>query len=469
MSRFVKMACVLMLGVSVACTSTPAVDGVPVPSPTAPIATNHPVPVAPTAAEEAPPVTPQVASPPSGERVQPEDLVYLGAFRLPDDPGVSNWEYSGQGLTYNPQGDPDGPEDGFPGSLFGFGNDRDMLVSEISIPAPVHSRNLADLPVAQTLQPFQDISAGLFEPQAVDLPVGGLAYLDGPDGPKLFFTFGWHFQEFGDASHGWSDIDLGNPQSAGLWVFGGYTNYVTDDYLFDIPPDWAQTYAPGYLLASGRAREGPWSGRGPALFAYAPRMGGSPPPAGNTLDAIKPLLLYGIQQPGALEIASDESMQMENYGDADHWWGGAWLTAGDKSALVFVGTKAIGESWYGFANGVRWAYDCAEQNPPTCPEVPDWPYDNRGYWADGYQAQLIFYDPAELGAVARGEMNPWEPQPYAVLVLDEYLFDPHIHVEVYKRDLVGAAAFDRQNGLLFIIERLADEARSVVHVFRVGP
>jgi hypothetical protein len=254
-----------------------------------------------------------------------------------------------------------------------------------------------------------------------------------------------------------------------LWVFDGYTNYVTDDYLFAIPPAWAETYAPGFLLAGGRAREGPWSGRGPALFAYTPWADGAPLPPGGTLRSVKPLLLYGRQPPGEVEIVSDETMQMQNYADADHWWGGAWLTAGDKSAVAFVGTKAVGASWYGFANGLVWDYECAEHTPPTCPEVPEWPYDDRGYWAEGYQAQIIFYDPADLGAVARGEMQPWEPQPYAVLALDEYLFDPQVRVEDYKRDLVGAAAFDREHGLLYIIERLADEYKSVVHVFRLRP
>jgi hypothetical protein len=33
--------------------------------------------------------------------------------------------------------------------------------------------------------------------------------------------------------------------------------------------------------------------------------------------------------------------------------------------------------------------------------------------------------------------------------------------------LVGAAAFDRENGYLYIMERRADEERSIVHVFQV--
>jgi len=34
---------------------------------------------------------------------------------------------------------------------------------------------------------------------------------------------------------------------------------------------------------------------------------------------------------------------------------------------------------------------------------------------------------------------------------------------------IGAAAFDRTNGILYIIERLADDYQSVVHVFQIAP
>ena len=152
----------------------------------------------------------------------PEDLEYLGAFRLPDAIGGSNWDYSGQGLTYYPGGDPDGPDDGFPGSLFGFGHDHHMQVSEISIPAPIISKNLDDLNTAVTLQPFADITGGIFNPEEMDLPVADLAYLPsqaGQDSGKLHFTFGQHFQDF-EPSHGWAELDLSNPRPAGPWVLG---------------------------------------------------------------------------------------------------------------------------------------------------------------------------------------------------------------------------------------------------------
>lgn len=404
---------------------------------------------------EAPPVMP---APPSGAVIMPDDLVYLGAFRLPDDP---NWEYSGHGLTYYPGGDPDGPDDGFPGSLYGVGHDQTLMVSEISIPEPVISKNLDDLNTAETLQPFADITGGAIT-EDLALPRLGIEYEQ--TSGLLHFTWGQHIQAF-EPSHGWASLNLSDPQTAGTWVFDGFSNYVTNDYIFEIPREWADVYTPGQYLATGRAREGPWAGDGPGLFAYAPWQDGNPPAEGATLSTMTPLLLYGRQGDGNPEIVGDDSTSFNGGLNADHWWGGAWLSAGDRSAVIFVGTKALGDEWYGYANGVVSPQGCAETN--SCPEVPEWPYDDRGYWAEDYQAQMIFYDPTDLAAVANGEMETWGPQPYATLVLDEFMFAPELDFANYKRDIVGAATFDRQHGLLFVFERLADGYKSVIHVWRV--
>ena len=395
------------------------------------------------------------APPPSSNVIQPSSLIYLGAFRLPDASGGSSWEYSGHGLTYYPQGNPAGNAEELSGSLFGFGHDLNLQVSEISIPHPVISKNLDDLNTATTLQPFADITNGIFVPEEMSIPRAGIAYLDG----RLYFNFGQHIQDF-EPSHGSAGTDLANPQPEGAWKFGDYNNYVTSDWIFEIPPEWAAALG-GRRLASGRAREGVWSGRGPGLFAYNPAV-----VENGVLTDIAPLLLYGFQEAGIPNLSGDENMAVTDYHDADHWWGGAWLTAGENAAVIFVGTNALGYEWYGYANGVEWAHGCEDNN--TCPEIPDWPYDDRGFWAEDYRAEIIFYDPAQLVAVANGELESWQPQPYATLDLTEYLFDPELNFENYKRDVVGAVAFDRENGLLYIIERLADEAKSVIHVWRMG-
>ena len=404
----------------------------------------------------------EAAPRPEADLVQPEDLVYVGAFRLPAPSGDSNWDYSGTALTWYPDGDPQGAADGFPGSLYGAGHDQQLSVSEISIPLPVISDNLEDLNTAETLQPFADITGGLFNLSSLEIPNLGLAYLPGETGGQIHFTAGQHFQGF-DPSQGVSGLDLSHPQAQGPWTFDGITNYASNDYLLAVPQEWTAAYAPGKRLSSGRFREGVWGGLGPALFLYDPAEGER---NGEIKDVI-PLLLYGTQEPNLPDIVSDPSQAMLNYQEADHWLGAAWLVKDGRSALVFTGTKALGRSWYGFANGIEWAYDCAEQTPPTCPDVPEWPYDNRGYWAEDYQGQILFFDPAELGQVTLGEMETWEPQPYAALDLTPYLYQPELNHAEYKRDLIGAAAFDEQNGFLYVFERLADEYQSIIHVWQV--
>lgn len=401
----------------------------------------------------------------AADLLYPQDFAYLGAFRLPEESNGSNWEYSGYAMTYYPEGDPMGTIDGFPGSLFAIGHDHQQYVSEINIPAPVLSKNIDELNTASTLQPFADITGGMFKD--LEIPRAGLAYLP-PEGNqttgKLYFAWGQHFQFETEPSHGWSELDLKQPQPAGPWYVNNYTNYITNDYLFDIPAEWADANTPGLRLATGRFRDGTWSGLGPALLAIGTSFSGNPPPGGAVLDAI-PLLLYGEPVSGAPEINTTEAMRMRLYKPSDEWSGGAWLTKGEKSAVILVGTKAMGENWYGFANGV--VYPTSGDPDETYPEVPPWPYDDRGWWSEEISGQVIFYDPDDLAAVAHGELETWEPQPYATMSLDSYLFDPGFNYERGKRYLLGAVTFDREQGYLYIIERQADEEKSLIHVFQI--
>jgi hypothetical protein len=402
-----------------------------------------------------------------GERIQPSDLIYLGGFHTPEADGASDWTYSGNALAHFPAGDPRGGEDGFPGSLFATGNDTHLQVAEISIPVPVVSsgKRPQELNTARMLRPFADI----FRPMVsyMEQPRAGLCFSESGGG-RLHYSLGMHLQETGfDPSHGW--FDGGLSRHAGPWVFGNYSGYVTNDYMCTIPDDWAAAHTPGQVLACGRGREGPWAGGGPALFAYAPPQ--VPPGKGAQLTGITPLLLYGEQQPGLPEIAGKNNRRMRGYSDSDRFRGVAWLTAGKRGAVVFTCTKAIGKSWYGFANGVPWDYACGQSGHPPCPPLPEYPYDNRGFWADDFQARLLFYDPAELAAVAAGRKKSWEPQPYAEMDLSPFLFDPDYTKQDlinYKRDFVGAATFDRDSGLLYLMEPLGEkDGRSIVHVFRI--
>jgi len=404
----------------------------------------------------------------SGGLINPADLVYLGAFRLPGESGGSSWEYSGYAMAYYPEGDPSGADDGFPGSLFAVGHDHQQYVSEISIPQPVISpgKNPEQLPTAATLQPFADITGGRFG--YLEIPRAGLEILPpqgDQDGWKLYFCWGQHFEDERSPTHGWSTLDLGAPDTAGPWHIAGFTNYVTNDYLFEIPEAWSTAYSPGLRLATGRFRDGLWGGLGPSLIAIGPWLDGNPPADEATLNHALPLLLYGRQQAGNIEIDISGIEPMATFKEPDEWSGGAWLTAGNKSAVIFVGTKALGESWYGFSNSV--VYPTSGDPDEVYPEVPPWPHDSRGWWSEDISGQILFYNPDNLAAVAQGDMESWEPQPYASLALDDLLYDPGFDHENYKRYLLGAAAFDRENGLLYLVERQADGDKSLIHVFQL--
>lgn len=386
----------------------------------------------------------------SAALIQPSDLEYRGAFRLPDWANFEiGWAWSGEALTCYPGGDPNGPSDGYPGSLFGAGHNWNQYISEISIPVPVISshKNLADLNTASTLQGFQDIRGGTVPFSDYEIPRLGLEYLPAQgsqSSDKLYFCWGEHMQEMEtNPSHGWCGLDLAAPQPAGLWRIGDFLNYVANDYIFAIPPEWADIHTPGLRLATGRFRDGGQGAEGPSLIAYGPWNQGNPPPAGTTV-TVTPLLLYG-------SAYENNPPALSGYHHSDEWTGGAWLSVGGRSAVTFVGTKGNGECWYGCPQGPNVSWD-------DCPG-------ERGFWSTSFHGQIIFYDPADLAAVASGTMTPSDPQPYATLDIDSVLF---AHQGVREKYHTGDCAFDRERGLLYVLEPLVDEDKPIVHVWKVG-
>jgi len=156
--------------------------------------------------------------------------------------------------------------------------------------------------------------------------------------------------------------------------------------------------------------------------------------------------------------------QMNGYSHADEWSGGAWLITGDKSAVVFVGTKGIGETWYGDPNG-----PCMECSLPHL----------RGWWSERFEGWFLFYSTSDLAKVASGQMQPYEIQPYAHLNVDDVLY--YIDCEQEKYHL-GACAFDSENGLFYVFESGRDTSsgkqdesrtgrfdleRTLVHVWKI--
>jgi len=434
--------------------------------------------------------------PPSADVVSPADFEYLGAFRLPGgDERPQTFAYGGNAMTFDPQGDPRGAADGFPGSLFVSGHDRmpygDLpdggQIAEVSIPAPSLSRDIAGLPQAEFLQNFQDVLAGRFA-RMDEIPRIGLLYLDHPaTGPRIHVAYGQHFEpQPPTPTHGWFSPDLSSPGFQGEWFLGGQSFYSVNDYLFEIPSQWANAYTQGSVIAAGRFRDGGWSGMGPVLIAYRPwDTNGHPPPHGASLDSITLLQYAASTETEAIERA------LVGYQHPDEWAGGAWLTTpSGKSAVLFAGSKSNGTKyWYGYANPAGPEFPCVDAeitdfttcrmaDGGTCPQQDfiecSGHNDYRGWWTTHWDTQFLFYDPADLARVATGELASWEPQPYAALDIDEQMFFNPSGVEldmlgagVQRRYRIGDVAYDRADGLLYVLELFADGVKPVVHVWRM--
>ena len=432
--------------------------------------------------------------------VDPADFAYLGAFRLPGDgERPETFGYGGNAMTFNPQGDPAGDNDGFPGSLFVMGHERlpygelpnGNQIAEVSIPRPVAAKSPGALPQAAFIQPFRDAARGLFT-EYCEIPRVGMALIADPaTGPKLHLAWGQHFHEDAAAqgpTHAWLEPGLDNPNPQGAWHIGHQSLYSVNGYLFEIPREWADAHTGGRRLATGRYRDGGWSGQGPALFAYQPWTDdGAPAAPGTRLKEI-PLLLYRSSRDSEDVV----NQALRGYQHADEWEGGAWLTTSTgKSAVLFAGTKGVGAKyWYGWVNPAGPEFPCVETEFvgqfTVCRNADGTPCsgadlqgcanhnDFRGWWSSRMEAWFILYNPGDLARVASGDAQPWEPQPYAHLALDNRLLLNPARVEEdmlgtgpQRRYRIGDVAYDRAHDLLYVLELFADDTKPVVHVWRV--
>jgi len=437
----------------------------------------------------------------NGALVQPADFNYLGAFRLPgDEDRPRTFAYGGNAMTFNPDGDANGANDGFPGSLFVMGHDRipygelpdGNQVAEINIPVPKTGKDLEALNSAGFLQGFANVAKGAFSTMD-EIPKTGMAYLDTPEtGPLIHLAWGAHLQPPDTASHAWFSPDLSNPDMQGFWFIGNQDLYSVNGYLFEIPAEWAQAHVGGRVLATGRMRDGGQGGMGPELFAYRPWQEDGSPATNNThLEEIT-LLLYESSY-----NTEEITRCLDGYQFADEWEGGAWLSTQDgRSAVIFAGTKATGDrTWYGYVHPDGADKVCVDTNItdfPTCrtadggicpvsetrgccDEESGACISMRGWWSSRFDAQIILYNPADLALVAEGKLETWEPQPYAVVDIDEYLYlSPPEWEQLMlgsgdqRRYRIGDVAFDRANGLLYVLELYADGGKPLVHVWQIN-
>jgi hypothetical protein len=388
----------------------------------------------------------------SDELINPvTDFEYLGAFMVPSFHYTNTYKmaYGGYGLGYYPNGDPDGGEDGFSGSLFitGFSQGHGTPVAEIDIPTPIvsASKSTGDLPRSKLLQNFTDVTNGSQYSYVAVRDIEYLEAIPGQTEDKLYWAMYDYYVPQENYMSGRSNLDFSNLEVDGNWKISDAPLGSIGEYLFQIPKDWADTYVDGKYLANGRCRPGQGGGSyGPSLFAISPYEQGDPPINATVLDAVK-LLYYPSDKPWDVT---------KSWGD--YWYGGSWLTKGSKHAVVFPGRKAIRDD----LNGLEY------YGKPLLDHQGA--QGGKGYYSNPYHYAMLFYDPSDLADVALGIKENYEVKPYAIFNPSKYTIRPDYDSE---RMLFGGAAYDRERGLLYISQVHVEQLyarRPVIHVFKIN-
>ncbi len=406
------------------------------------------------------------------ERLQPTDLAYEGAFRLPED---FNW--GARGLSFYPAGD------GVAGSLLVAGFelihdpahpgescwdpswDCEAFYGEVTIPAPAIGSNWEDLPQAATLRPMTSFDGGLastvhreylyvsdleYVPQrgtqTSDKLYGSIElwYAEGVAGEDTFPTV-W-----------FANLDGTGPQ--GMFHVGPdetpYHGRKTGTYLFTAPQWYADEYLGGRTLITGRSRGTPLDGtepittrggsQGPTLFAFHPADADT---ATGDLDAL-PMLYYRTAFPGCAgpNVGDSANCDYPDYTMCDDWSGASFVDSGTRRAIIIAGYKGLG-------------VNCYDEPPVECDDPCS---ASHGYHCQPYERQIIFYDVHELGHSATGGQDPWIVLPYVIWRPEEFFLQGNPCWNL------GGMTFDAAGRRLYIVERGLGEGEmnaAVVHVW----
>jgi len=386
-----------------------------------------------------------VAAQSTAPLLQKANLIYQGAFRVPEGTTTqTEFDYGGTALAYNPVNS----------SLYMTGHDWYQLSAEISIPAIVNSTNLSDLATAVLLQPLADATEGKLNSINPSDPnskkIGDHLVYNG----KLYVSAYSYYDGSGTqtVSHFVRPLNLSTTgQVLGPFQVGTQYPGFVSGYMTLVPPEW-QTALGGPALTGGCCHAiTSIQSNGPAASVFDPARVGSTNPAPAT-----PVVGYPYPQSlgpgwGTTNSLYNGSTQIT----------GIVFPQGTRSVLFF-GRHGTGPFCYGSgttdqslagttnpANGDPWCYDLADQS--------------KGTHAFPYVYQVWAYDANDLLAVKNGSKAQYQIQPYATWNFNlpfENANDPH---------LLGGTGYDPQTNNIYLAQRCEDtNCGPIIHVLRVN-
>jgi Big-like domain-containing protein len=458
-----------------------------------------------TAPPPPPPPPPPPGDPTTAPLVQQANLVYQGAFRVPE--GVvgganlnvfqadkATFSFGGTSLAYNPANN----------SLFVVGHDQGQLVAEIDIPsALLSSTTTGGLNIASFRQPFTDVTdlqMSKVNPDPIGNPtatpkIGGLLpfesklyasdylYYDGTGAQRLsHFVSGLNLSVLGDAQGPFQvqrfDCDpVTGTNCLGAGFFDGYFGLV--------PVEWQAAF--GGPVINGNCCLGVISrtSYGPSVFAVDPALLGATAPAPARplvyYPTLHPLLEPGLQpclsvSPTCPSIIDGWSLTSTLFNGTTEVRG-VVFPHGTRSVLFFGRHGGAGNS-PNIPGGGRFCYGPGTTDPalvgtldPLDPlGIDRFCYDledrTKGVHGYPYRYYVWAYDANDLAKVSSGQADPWSVRPYA-------LWSLNFPFSTTGMTRLGGAAYDPANGLIYVAQYQADGGAAgganlpLIHVFKL--
>lgn len=364
---------------------------------------------------------PLLAATTTAPLVQKADLVYQGAFRVPQGASdMTTFSYGGTAITFNPANN----------SLFMTGHDHHQRSAEIKIPTIVNSGIINSLATATILQSFKDPTEGKLSNINPTDPnskkIGGHLVYNG----KLIVT-GYSFYDGNGTqskSHFTRPVSLSTTgQVNGPYLVGSDPHFV-GGYMTSVPSEWQPLFGGPALTGMCCLSIASVQSNGPSISVFDPSQAGQP--------AIR-LLGYPISNPLRPEASTN------NYYNLATKITGVVFPAGTRSVLFF-GRQGVGTYCYG--------------EGAACGDPAD---SSKGTHAYPYKYQVWAYDANDLLAVKNGSKQQYAVQPYAIWNFNlpfESTADQH---------LIGGAAYDAQTNRVYLSQRCSDSwCAPVIHVFK---
>jgi hypothetical protein len=364
--------------------------------------------------------------------LQPSDLQYVGAFRVPQGTsGGSTLNYGGTGLTYYSGRN----------SLYIVGHDWDQEVAEISIPQVVNSSNLANLKTATILQPLKDASDGksnLIKSGGAAYPntvkVGGLFVSGGKLIGSLYAYYDGAVEQ--DRSHFTSGLDLSvSGDAQGIFKVGTQYPGFVSGYMAAIPQQYQTTLGGPALTGNCCLAIAGVQSSGPAASVFNPANLGVQNPVSAT-----PVIGYPSNH---TTLGSWDNTSVANpvFNMATQVKGMVF-PEGTRSVLFF-GMTGLGVPCYG-----------------TGTECHDPDNDSKGTHAYPYASYAWAYDVNDLISVKNGSKNPWDIKPYTTWTLT---------FPTSGKDQILGAAYDPATQRIYLSQACSDpECYPIIHVYSVA-